>query len=75
MADELNGKAKHVGGKVKEGLGELLGDNKMKREGRLSQHECESEQDAESALERVREAEEREAAARIARKQSENSDT
>ncbi|HSJ30930.1 MAG TPA: CsbD family protein [Longimicrobiales bacterium] len=74
MADDLNGKAKHVGGKVKEGLGELLGDNKMKREGRLAQQEGEAEQDAERARERVREAEEREAAARLARKQSERSD-
>ena len=74
LADDLNGKAKHVGGKVKEGLGELLGDNKMKREGRLAQQEGEAEQDADRARERVREAEEREAAARLARKQSERSD-
>jgi uncharacterized protein YjbJ (UPF0337 family) len=73
MADDVNGKAKHVEGKVKEGLGELLGDRKMKREGKLAQHEGEAEQDAARARERLDEATDREAAARIARKQSESS--
>lgn len=72
MADDLNGKAKHVEGKVKEGLGELLGDRKMKREGKLAQHEGEAEQDASRARERLDEATDREAAARIAREQSES---
>jgi uncharacterized protein YjbJ (UPF0337 family) len=72
MADELNGKAKHVGGKIKEGVGDLLGDSKMKREGKLAQHEGEAEQDAARAREDLKEASEREAAARAARKQSES---
>ena len=56
MADDLNGKAKHVGGKVKEGLGEVLGDRKMKREGKLAQREGEAEQDASRAQEKLEEA-------------------
>lgn len=72
MADDLSGKAKHVEGKVKEGLGELLGDRKLKREGKLSQQEGEAEQDAARAREKLDEASEREAAARLERKRSEN---
>ena len=72
MADDLNGKAKHVEGKVKEGIGELLGDRKLKREGKLAQHEGEAEQDAARAREDLEEATERETAARVARKRSEN---
>lgn len=72
MADDVNGKAKHVEGKVKEGLGELLGDRKLKREGKLAQQEGEAEQDAARAEERLQEATEREAAARAARKRSES---
>jgi uncharacterized protein YjbJ (UPF0337 family) len=49
MADEINGKIKHVGGKIQEEVGELLGDSKMKREGRLSQVEGEAEQDQDRA--------------------------
>jgi uncharacterized protein YjbJ (UPF0337 family) len=73
MADDLNGKAKHVEGKIKEGLGEVLGDRKMKREGKLAQREGEAEQDASRAQEKLEEATEREAAARAARKRSESS--
>lgn len=72
MADDLNGKAKHVEGKVKEGVGELLGDRKLKHEGKLAQHEGEAEQDAARAQERLQEATDREAAARAARKRSES---
>lgn len=72
MADDINGKAKHVEGKVKEGVGELLGDRKLKREGKLAQHEGEAEQDASRARERLDEAREREAAARAARRRSES---
>lgn len=72
MADDVNGKAKHVEGKVKEGVGELLGDRKLKREGKLAQHEGEAEQDAARAQERLEEATDREAAARAARKRSES---
>ncbi|HEX2167466.1 MAG TPA: CsbD family protein [Longimicrobiales bacterium] len=72
MADDINGKARHVEGKVKEGVGELLGDKKMKREGKLAQHEGEAEQDADRARERLNEATQRESAARAARKRSES---
>jgi uncharacterized protein YjbJ (UPF0337 family) len=72
MADDASGKAKHVGGKIKEGVGDLLGDRKMKREGRLAQHEGEAEQDAARAQEELEDATEREVAARRARKESEN---
>jgi uncharacterized protein YjbJ (UPF0337 family) len=71
MADDREGKARHVGGKIKEGVGELLGDRKMKREGRLAQREGEAQQDAARAEERLEEATDREAAARLARKQAE----
>jgi uncharacterized protein YjbJ (UPF0337 family) len=73
MTDDTSGKAKHVGGKIKEGIGDLLGDRKMKREGRLAQHEGEAEQDAARAQEDLADATEREIAARRARKTSENS--
>lgn len=46
MADDLSGKATHLGGKIKEGIGDLLGDRKMEREGRLEQMEGAAEQDA-----------------------------
>lgn len=35
--DRTKGAAKNVGGKVKEGLGKALGDEKMKREGQADQ--------------------------------------
>jgi uncharacterized protein YjbJ (UPF0337 family) len=71
MADDLAGKAKHLGGRIKEGLGDALGDRKMKREGRLSQVEGESEQDAARAEEAFEDATLRKEEARIAREQSE----
>lgn len=46
MADDMSGKATHLGGKIKEGIGDLLGDRKMEREGRLEQMEGAAEQDA-----------------------------
>jgi len=73
MANDREGKARHVQGKIKEGVGELLGDRKLKREGRLAQAEGEAEQDTARAEELLQETREREAAARIARKRSENS--
>ena len=45
MADDLKGKATHLGGKIKEGLGDLMGDREMEREGRLDQMEGRAEQD------------------------------
>jgi uncharacterized protein YjbJ (UPF0337 family) len=56
MANDGQGKARHLQGKIKEGVGDLLGDRKLKREGRLDQAE----------------ARDREAAAKLARKRNEN---
>jgi uncharacterized protein YjbJ (UPF0337 family) len=67
MASDLGGKAKHVGGKMKEGLGDLLGDSKLKRDGKLQQFEGEAEQDASRAQRDLEEATDREIAARTAR--------
>jgi uncharacterized protein YjbJ (UPF0337 family) len=65
--DDLGGKATHLGGKIKEGLGDLLGDRKLEREGRLDQMEGAAEQDAARAEEARLEAEARQAAARSAK--------
>ena len=67
MADELDGKIKHLGGKIQEEVGELLGDKKMKRDGRLSQIEGEAEQDLDRAADAVEEALARKNAAKIAK--------
>lgn len=67
MADEATGKGTHVAGKVKEGLGELLGDNEMEREGRLDQMEGRAEQDQARAEEDALEAAQRRAAAKRAK--------
>jgi uncharacterized protein YjbJ (UPF0337 family) len=56
MADDVNGKATHLGGRIKEGIGDLLGDRKMEREGRLEQMEGAAEQDASRAENALREA-------------------
>jgi uncharacterized protein YjbJ (UPF0337 family) len=53
MADDLGGKLDHLAGKVKEGVGELLGDRKIEREGRLDQMEGRAEQDAARAEDAV----------------------
>jgi uncharacterized protein YjbJ (UPF0337 family) len=68
MADDLKGKARHVGGKVKEKAGDLLGDTKLRRDGKLEQFEGEAEQDQARAEKDVEEAAERRYAAREARK-------
>jgi uncharacterized protein YjbJ (UPF0337 family) len=67
MADDLTGKARHVGGKIKEGVGDLLGDSKLKRDGKLEQFEGEAEQDQARAEKDVEEAALRKQAARDAR--------
>lgn len=67
MADDLNGKATHLGGKIKEGIGDLLGDRKLEREGRLDQMEGAAEQDASRAEEALREASVRKEMAREAK--------
>jgi uncharacterized protein YjbJ (UPF0337 family) len=56
MADEISGKIKHATGKIQEEVGELLGDKKMRREGKLSQIEGEAEQDLDRATDAVEEA-------------------
>jgi len=68
MADEGKGKAKHVGGKIKQKAGELLGDRKMKREGKLSQVEGEAEQDQSRAEKQATDAQSRKQAARSQKK-------
>ena len=72
MANDGQGKARHLQGKIKEGVGDLLGDRKLKREGRLDQAEGVAEQDAARAEDRLDEARDREAAAKLARKRNEN---
>ena len=71
MVEDLSEKAKHVGGRIKESVGNVLGDRKLEREGRLQQHEGEAEQDAVRAKEDLEEATDRRAAARTARKRLE----
>jgi uncharacterized protein YjbJ (UPF0337 family) len=65
MADESKGKAEHLAGKIKEGVGEVLGDRKMKREGRLKQVKGRAEQDEARAREKAEEARERKLDAEI----------
>lgn len=67
MADEAKGKIKHAGGKIQEEVGELLGDRKMKREGKLNQVEGEAEQDLDRAADAVEDAALRKNAARRAK--------
>lgn len=67
MADDTSGKAKHLGGKIKEGVGDLLGDRSMEREGRLDQMEGQAEQDQAHAEEAAMDAAARRAAARQAK--------
>jgi uncharacterized protein YjbJ (UPF0337 family) len=67
MADDLTGKLTHLGGKIKEGVGELLGDRSVEREGRLDQMEGAAEQDAARAEEAVMDANARRLAAQQAK--------
>ncbi|HET6232230.1 MAG TPA: CsbD family protein [Longimicrobiaceae bacterium] len=67
MADDLSGKAKHLGGVLKEGMGDLLGDRKIKEEGRLDQIEGTAEQDMVRASDAVEEANLRRVAAKQAK--------
>ena len=70
MAEETSGKAQHLGGKIKEGIGDLLGDRELKREGRLDQVEGEAEQDQARAEEAASDAAMRRAAAREAKERN-----
>jgi uncharacterized protein YjbJ (UPF0337 family) len=67
MADDTTGKGTHLGGKIKEGIGDLLGDRKLKQEGKLDQMEGAAEQDQARAEEAAAEAAARRAAARAAK--------
>ena len=68
MASDMGGKAKHVGGKIKEGIGDVLGDRELKRQGRLDQVEGEADQDASRAAKDLEDATARKYAAREAKK-------
>jgi uncharacterized protein YjbJ (UPF0337 family) len=70
MADKAKGKGKHLGGKVKEGIGEALGDREMKREGRLDQVQGEAEQDEARAREKAEEARDRKLDAEIEKRRT-----
>lgn len=67
MADDPAGKATHLGGKIKEGVGDLLGDRKLEQEGKLDQMEGRAEQDQARAEEEAMDAAARKAAARRAK--------
>ena len=67
MADDLTGKVKHVGGKLQEAAGDLLGDSELKRRGKLTQIEGEAEQDESRAEDAVLEANARKNAAKLAK--------
>lgn len=67
MADDLAGKARHLGGKIQEKVGELLGDSGMETEGALNQEQGRAEQDAERAKEQLRAARTREQLAKEAK--------
>lgn len=68
MADPLKGKATHLGGRIKERLGDVLGDREMEREGELDQMEGSAEQDEARAEEELTDAASRRLAARRAKK-------
>jgi uncharacterized protein YjbJ (UPF0337 family) len=67
MADEMDGKIKHVGGKIEEAAGDILGDRKMKRHGKLSKVEGEAEQDLDRATDAAEDAAARANAAKVAK--------
>jgi uncharacterized protein YjbJ (UPF0337 family) len=70
MADETKGKGEHVRGKIKEGLGDLLGDREMEREGRLEQQKGKAEQDEARARKKAEEARERKLDAEIEKRRT-----
>lgn len=65
MADDAKGKGEHLGGKIKEKTGEVLGDRKLEREGKLDQRKGRAEQDQARAEERVERAREEKTEAEI----------
>ena len=60
---DAEGKLGHLGGKIKEGIGDLLGDRKLEREGRLDQMEGAARQDEARAQDALEEAQARRLAA------------
>ena len=70
MADDTAGKVKHVGGKIQEKVGDILGDTEMQRKGQLTQVEGEAEQDESRAEDVAEEARERKTAAKVAKNQT-----
>jgi uncharacterized protein YjbJ (UPF0337 family) len=68
MADDTSGKARHLGGKIQEGLGDLLGDRELEREGKLDQMAGRAEQDQARAEEEMLDAAARRQAAERAKK-------
>jgi uncharacterized protein YjbJ (UPF0337 family) len=68
MASESGGKARHLGGKLREKAGEVLGDREMEREGELDQMEGRAEQDLDRAERDLEDAADRKHAARRSRK-------
>ena len=68
VAEDAIGKATHLGGKIKEGVGDLLGDRQMKAEGQLEQQEGVAEQDAARAERELMDANLRRAAAERAQR-------
>ena len=72
MADDLNGKIKHAGGKIEEAIGEFVGDRKLTEEGRLSQVEGEAEQDQARAEDAAVDAAARKRAAKAAKEVNKN---
>lgn len=68
MGSESGGKARHLGGKLREKAGELLGDREMERKGELDQMEGRAEQDLDRAKRELEDAAERKHAARRSRK-------
>jgi uncharacterized protein YjbJ (UPF0337 family) len=67
MADDARGKATHLTGKIKEGIGEVLGDSDLEREGKLDQMEGRAEQDRARAVDALTDAEARRRAAKLAK--------
>ena len=55
-SDRVEGSAKNMGGKLKEGAGKILGDEKMKREGQVEQGEGKVQNAFGSAKDTVRDA-------------------
>jgi uncharacterized protein YjbJ (UPF0337 family) len=67
MDNDTRGKVRHLGGRIREKVGEALGDRELERSGRLDQVEGQAEQDQERAVEDLEDATARRRAARRAK--------